>query len=65
MKKKTKQDKKISKVMREFKKGKLPIGKSKKKVKSRKQAIAIALREAGVKRKCTGQCVIGYGSWVL
>jgi|TARA_R100000700_G_C3166417_1_gene141479 uncharacterized membrane protein YkoI len=51
MKKKTKQDKKISKVMREFKKGKLPIGKSKKKVKSRKQAIAIALREAGVKRK--------------
>ena len=51
MKKKTKQDKKISKVMREFKKGKLPIGKSKKKVKSRKQAIAIDLREAGVKRK--------------
>ena len=51
MKKKTKQDKKISKVMHEFKKGKLPIGKSKKKVKSRKQAIAIALREAGVKRK--------------
>ena len=51
MKKKTKQDKKISKVMREFKKGKLPIGKSKKKVKSRKQAIAIAFREAGVKRK--------------
>ena len=51
MKKKTKQDKKISKVMREFKKGKLPIGKSKKKVKSRKQAIAIAMREAGVKRK--------------
>ena len=51
MKKKTKQDKKISKVMREFKKGKLPIGKSKKKVKSRNQAIAIALREAGVKRK--------------
>ena len=51
MKKKTKQDKKISKVMREFKKGKLPIGKSKKKVKSRKQAIAIALREAGVNRK--------------
>ena len=37
--------------MREFKKGKLPICKSKKKVKSRKQAIAIALREAGVKRK--------------
>ncbi len=32
-----KQKKKIAKVMREFKKKKLPIGKSKKKVKSRKQ----------------------------
>ena len=31
--------------MREFKKGKLNIGGSKKKVKSRKQAIAIALNE--------------------
>ena len=51
MKKKTKKEKKIRKVMIEFKKGKLPIGKSKKKVKSRKQAIAIALREAGVKKK--------------
>lgn len=48
---KSKREKKVSKVMREFKKGKLPIGKSKKKVKSRKQAIAIALREAGVKKK--------------
>ena len=46
-----KSEKKIAKVMREYKKGKLPIGKSKKKVKSRKQAIAIALSEAGrVKR---------------
>ena len=45
------QDKKISKVMREYKKSKLSIGKSKKKVKNRKQAIAIALREAGVKQK--------------
>ena len=42
---------KVSKVMREFKKGKLNIGKSKKKVKNRKQAIAIALNEAGVKQK--------------
>jgi len=42
-----KQDKKIAKVMREYKKGKLPIGKSSKKVKNRKQAIAIALSEAG------------------
>jgi exonuclease VII small subunit len=46
-KKMTKPEKKIKKVMREFKKGELPIGKSKKKVKSRKQAIAIALSEAG------------------
>tara|TARA_E500000178_G_scaffold333988_1_gene369473 strand:- start:226 stop:411 length:186 start_codon:yes stop_codon:yes gene_type:complete len=46
-----KQGKKIAKVMREYKKGKLPIGKSKKKVKNRKQAIAIALNEAGVKQK--------------
>jgi exonuclease VII small subunit len=43
----TKPEKKIKKVMREFKRGELPIGKSKKKVKSRKQAIAIALSEAG------------------
>jgi hypothetical protein len=39
------------KVMREYKKGKLPIGKSKKPVKSRKQAIAIALSEAGMSKK--------------
>ena len=37
--------------MREFKKGKLSIGKSDKKVKNRKQAIAIALREANIRRK--------------
>jgi hypothetical protein len=43
----TKSEKKVKKVMREFKKGELPIGKSKKKVKSRKQAIAIALSKAG------------------
>ena len=46
-----KKEKKISKVMREYKKGKLNIGKSKKKVKNRKQAIAIALNEAGIKQK--------------
>jgi len=44
---KTKSEKKISKVMKEYKKGKLPIGKSSKKVTNRKQAIAIALSEAG------------------
>lgn len=38
--------KKISKVLREFKKGKLNIGLSKKKVKNKKQALAIALSEA-------------------
>lgn len=51
-KKKTQAQKKMKKVMREFKEGKLPIGKSKKKVKSRKQAIAIGLseeRKAGAK----------------
>jgi len=49
---KTKKDKqrKVAKVMREFKEGKLPIGKSKKKVTSRKQAIAIALSEAGLSK---------------
>ena len=46
-----KKEKKISKVMREFKNKKLNIGKSKKKVKNRKQAIAIALNEAGIKQK--------------
>ena len=43
--------KKVSKVMREYKKGKLNIGKSNKKVKNRKQAVAIALNEAGIKQK--------------
>ena len=47
----SKKEKKISKVMREFKNKKLNIGKSKKKVKNRKQAIAIALNEAGIKQK--------------
>ena len=42
---------KVKKVMKEFKKGELNIGKSKKKVKSRKQAIAIALSEAGMSKK--------------
>ena len=46
-----KKQKKISKVMREYKKGKLNIGQSNKKVKNRKQAVAIALSEAGVKKK--------------
>ena len=46
-----KKQKKVAKVMRELKKKKLSIGKSDKKVKNRKQAIAIALNEAGIRRK--------------
>ena len=46
-----KKQNKISKVMREYKKGKLNIGQSNKKEKNRKQAVAIALNEAGVKQK--------------
>lgn len=50
--KKTKAQKKVSKVMREYGKGKLRSGSRKgPKVTSRKQAIAIALSEAGVARK--------------
>lgn len=48
---KTKAQKKISKVMKEFKRGELNVGKSPKKVKSQKQAIAIALSQAGISKK--------------
>jgi hypothetical protein len=48
--KKTKGQKKVAKVMREYKSGKLKSG-SGAKVKSRKQAIAIALSEAGMIKK--------------
>ena len=43
--------KKVAKVMREFKKGNLHSGKSKKIVKNPKQAIAIALSEAKMSKK--------------
>lgn len=50
--KKSKSEKKISKVMREFKAGTLKSGSAKgPKVKSEKQAIAIALSEAGKSKK--------------
>ena len=50
--KKTKAEKKISKVMTEFCKGKLHSGSKKgPAVTNPKQAIAIALSEAGVKKK--------------
>lgn len=49
---KTKAEKKISKVMKEYKSGKLHSGSKKgPKVKSRKQAIAIALSEAGKSKR--------------
>lgn len=47
-----KKQKKVKKVMKEFKAGKLHSGSKKgPKVKSRKQAIAIALSEAGMSKK--------------
>jgi hypothetical protein len=46
----TRQRRKVSKVMREHKKGKLKSG-SGKKVKSRKQAIAIAMSESGQSKR--------------
>ena len=47
----TKGQKNVKKILREFKKGTLKIGGSDKKVKNRKQAIAIALSEAGINKK--------------
>lgn len=43
--------KKVAKVMREFKSGTLHSGKKGPVVKSRQQAIAIAMSEAGMKKK--------------
>ena len=48
MKKMTKAQKKVGKVMGEFKEGTLHSGKGGKVVKNPKQAIAIALSEAGM-----------------
>ena len=46
----TKGEKKVAKVMREFKGGTLHSGKGGPVVKSRKQAVAIALSEAGMSK---------------
>ena len=51
MKNKSKADKKVSKVMREFKSGGLHSGKGGSVVKNPRQALAIALSQAGIKRK--------------
>jgi len=49
--KKTKAEKKISKVMKEYKAGGLHSGKGGPVVKSKKQAVAIARSEAGKSKK--------------
>ena len=53
--KKTKGQAKVAKVMREFKAGKLHSGKSGKVVKNPKQAVAIALSEAGMSKPKKGK----------
>lgn len=49
--KKVKGQKKVGIVMREWKKGKLHSGKGGKVVKSKRQAIAIAMSEAGLAKR--------------
>jgi hypothetical protein len=65
-KKMSKSQKKVGKVMREFKAGKLHSGKKGPVVKNKKQAIAIALSEAGKSKMAMGgmsdgQATKGFG----
>lgn len=53
-----KAQRKIEKVMREFKRGELKSGKSRRQVRSRKQAIAIGLSEA---RRVGGKAPVSKG----
>lgn len=48
---KAKSQRKVSKVMREFKSGTLHAGKGGPVVKSKKQAVAIALSQAGISKR--------------
>lgn len=59
MKKQTKGAKKVAKVMHEWKAGTLHSGKGGPVVKSRKQAIAIAMSEAGAKKKSMSRRKMG------
>jgi len=54
MKKKTKGQKKVATVMREFKKGKLKSS-SGQKITNPRQAVAVALSEAGMSKKKKGK----------
>lgn len=49
--KKSKKDKKVEKVMGEYKRGELHSGKGGPVVTSKKQAVAIAMSEAGMSKK--------------